>query len=607
MNEPIAAPRRLPRRTRRRTVVWSIVGVIVLLLACGVWVLIRGLQAKDQLQASLPLAQKVQAQISSGDAKAAAATTKSLASHLHAARDDTGDPIWRAAEIIPGIGPNLSAVRQLAFAASDVTDRSVSPLARLAGTINLASLKPVNGAVPLKPLAEAAPTVTSANSALQSDLAVVRGIDASATIGPVRSAVQKLKGALEKAGAVTDAASRAARLLPAMLGASGPRNFVLVIQNNAEARATGGIVGALALLHADNGRISLVSQASAADFPVPDRTVIPLPAATEKLYGSITGRYIQDATLTPDFATSGAVVQALWQKRFGIKVDGVLSMDPVALSYLLRATGPVQVPGGEALSSDNAVQVLLSQTYARFSDPLQQNAFFASAAASVFAKVASGQFDTATMLSALTQAGDERRVLVWSGDKREEAILSGTSLAGGLPTSEADAPRFGVYLNDATGAKMDYYLRTSIGLGSATCRQDGRPNYLVQVTLSSDAPADAAQSLPGYVTGAGLSGVPAGDTDTTVAIYAPPGFVVSGATSAGKDVAIQRASDAGRSVAQAFVKLQPGHSATYDFQFVGAPVQGSSSPARLLQVQSTPGVWPTEVRRAAFSCSGVLK
>ncbi|MGA0567159.1 DUF4012 domain-containing protein [Rathayibacter sp. KR2-224] len=606
MSDSPAAPR-ASRRVRRRVIGWSIVGIIVLVLACAAWVTVRALDAKNQLEASLPLVQKAQAQISLGDSAAASATTRVLAAHLHAARDDTGDPIWRVAELIPGIGANLSAVRQIAWATSDVTDRAVAPLAKLAGTINLASFKPVNGAVPLKPLVEAAPIVTRADSALQSDLALVRGIDASATITPVRNAVQKLTDALAKAAAVTDAASRGVRLLPAMLGASGPRDYVLVIQNNAEARATGGIVGALALLRAQDGRISLVSQASAADFPALDSPVIPLPAATQKLYGSIVGEYIQDATLTPDFATSGAVVQAMWQKRFGTKVDGVLSMDPVALSYLLKATGPVGLGDGEQLSSDNAVQVLLSTSYARFSDPLQQNAFFASAAAAVFNKVASGQFDSTAMLSALTQAGEERRVLVWSGDKKEQAILAGTPLAGGLPGSSGGSAGFGVYLNDATGAKMDYYLHTGIGLGAASCRKDGRPDYLVRVTLSSDAPADAAQSLPGYVTGAGLSGVPAGDTYTTVAVYAPPGFVVVGATTSGKQVPIQRVTDAKHGVAQLLVKLHPGQSSVYSFQFVGAQAKQPSQKAHGAQVQATPGVWPTRVQAVPFSCADIMR
>ena len=149
MPESAVAP---DRRRRRRIIAWSMVGVIVLLIACAIWIVLRGLQAKDALEASLPLVDKVQAQISSGDAKGAAATSRVLADHLHTARDDTDDPIWRAAEIIPGLGPNLSAVRKVSSSASDVTDQAIIPLAQLAGTLNFSSFSPVNGKVPLKPL-----------------------------------------------------------------------------------------------------------------------------------------------------------------------------------------------------------------------------------------------------------------------------------------------------------------------------------------------------------------------------------------------------------------------------------------------------------------------
>ncbi|WP_460571152.1 DUF4012 domain-containing protein [Humibacter soli] len=607
MPESTPASARSAKRTRRRIVWWSVVGVVVLLIACGVWVAVRAVQAKSELQAALPLVDKVQSQISSGDETGAAATTSTLSTHLRAARAETSDPIWRAAELIPVLGGNLTAVRQIAQAASDVTDRSIIPLAHLAGTISPKSFTPVDGKVPLKPLVEAAPTVTKANAALQSDLAIVRGINTSGTVGMVTDAVHKLRDALEKAGAVTDAASRAARLMPDMLGANGPRDYVLVFQNNAEARSTGGIVGALALLRAQDGAVSLVSQASAADLPPLSSPAIPLSADTRKLYGDLPGEFIQDVTLTPNFPTSAEAVRAMWEKRFGTKVDGVLSVDPVALSYLLEATGPVDIGGGEQLTSDNAVKVLLSESYARFEDPKQQDAFFAAAAAAVFTKVASGRFDPSAMLSAVTRAGGERRVLLWSANAREQSIVAGTTLAGGLPKSSATHDTFGVYLNDATGAKMDYYLHTGVGLGRAECRADGRANYLVRVTLSSDAPADAAQSLPGYVTGAGLSGVPAGDTYTTVAVYAPKGFVTVGATSGGRDVTIQRGADEGRSVAHVLVKLTPGKTATYDFQFVGAPASGSQSTTSALGAVTTPGVWPTDVGHVGFACSDVLR
>ncbi|WP_420898141.1 DUF4012 domain-containing protein [Cryobacterium suzukii] len=47
--------------------------------------------------------------------------------------------------------------------------------------------------------------------------------------------------------ATLEGMNRAATLLPAMLGATEPRNYILLFQNPAELRSTGGIPGALEL------------------------------------------------------------------------------------------------------------------------------------------------------------------------------------------------------------------------------------------------------------------------------------------------------------------------------------------------------------------------
>ncbi|MDV3208776.1 MAG: aconitate hydratase AcnA, partial [Rhodococcus ruber] len=49
--------------------------------------------------------------------------------------------------------------------------------------------------------------------------------------------------------------------------------------------------------------------------------------------------------------------------------------DPVALSYLLRGTGPVALPDGTVLTARNAVPLLLNDIYGRLPDTTQQDAF----------------------------------------------------------------------------------------------------------------------------------------------------------------------------------------------------------------------------------------
>ena len=64
---------------------------------------------------------------------------------------------------------------------------------------------------------------------------------------------------------------------------------------------------------------------------------------------------------------------------------------------------------------------------------------------------------------------------------------------------------------------MGLYLDVQTAIGQQTCRQDRRPQYAFEVTLTNTAPADAATSLPAYVTGGGAFGVTPGNIKTLVA------------------------------------------------------------------------------------------
>ncbi|TFB95890.1 DUF4012 domain-containing protein [Cryobacterium sp. HLT2-28] len=592
---------RMRRSRRRRVGVWICTATLVLAIGAGTWVGVRGSLAKGELETAMPLASKIQGEILSGHGAEASATAAELGRHLESAASLTGDPIWRAFEALPVVGPTLAAVRQFATVADDVARGAVRPLAEVAGAVQLADLKPVGGAISLKPLVDAQQQLAAANAALVAANKAVARIDTSATLPVVRDARVQLSAAVDNALKSISNANRAVQLVPNMLGRSGPRNYVLLFQNPAEPRATGGSPSALALLHTENGQISLARQASSNDFPPYEKSVLDLPTETRGLYGDITGQYIQDVNLTPNFPQSAMLAREMWKRQFGVEADGVISLDPVTLGYLLRATGPIMLATSDVLTADNAVQLLLTDVYARYEDPAEQDAFFAAAAASVFSAVSSGNADPKALIEALAQAGSEHRVLVWSAHAEDQALLADTTLAGGLPVSDASGTRFGVYLNDATGSKMGVYLDTNVDLGQATCRNDKRPSYGVSVTLTNTAPADAATSLSDYVTGAGFYGVPPGNVKTVLSVYGAPGMQNLGVTRDGAVIDYHPATDATYPVSSLGIELAPGESAVLHFNWLGDRADSAS-----LIAQMTPGIHTTETGVANVTCESPL-
>lgn len=567
----------------------------MLLIAAVAWIGVRAFLAKGELEAAVPLAKQVREQVVAGDAAAAGKTARELASHAREAAALTSDPIWRAAEIVPWIGPNLAAVRDLAGATNDVAVGAIAPLVNLAGSLRPELFKPVDGAVPLQPMLDAQQDVRSADDALEGAAKRVRAIDASALIGPVAGAVDQLGPVLTETADTVDAARRAIDLLPTMLGASGPRNYLVMFQNPAEPRASGGNPGALALIGTDGGRISLVQQATTADFPRFPEPVLPLPKATAGVYGNLTGRFLQDVTLTPRFELSASLASEMWAQRFGTRVDGVLSIDPVALGYLLAATGPIDLPTGDQLTADNAADLLLNGVYQRYPDGAEQDAFFAAASAAVFERISGGSFDATKLIGALAQAGEERRVLVWSAAEDEQALLAGTTLIDLLPTAEQQADAFGVYVNDTTGSKMGYYLDVQTETGVAQCGSNGQVLGL-RLKVTNTAPADAATSLSGYITGAGQAGVTPGNFRFNIAVYTPPGSYTQGVQRDGADLPVQPALDGDFPLSQFRLELAPGESTTID---VGVVTSGVSKQPFVV---STPKLHLSETRQVALSC-----
>lgn len=585
-------------RVRPRSIVlWAGIALLVIVAAAVAWVGVRAILAKGELESAIPLAAKLQSQVVSGDGTRAGLTFEKLSAHSSTAASLTSDPVWRSFEVLPFFGPNLTAVRELAAVIDDVSQDAVGPLSEVALTIELSDFKPENGSIDFQPLVDVQPKIAAAKLALDAAQKQVAAIDTSATFSVVEKAAARFATEVDGAATGVGSLNRAVQLVPSMLGASGPRNYVLLFQNPAELRASGGIPGAVALVHTEDGRIELAQQAASTDFPMYDSAVLELPAETRGLYGDITGTYMQDVTLTPNFPLSARLAHEMWNREFGVKADGVLSIDPVALSYLLKATGPVTLPTGDVLSADNAVQFLLSDVYARYESPVAQDAFFAAAAASVFAAVSSGEADPVALIEALAKAGDEHRVLVWSAHEEDQVVLADTTLAGGLPVSDDDVMRFGVYLNDATGAKMDTYLDVGVAVGQATCRQDKRPSYGVEVTLINTAPADAGKSLPAYVTGGGHFGVKPGNVKTMVFVYGAPGMQNLGMTRDKEAVGYHPATDSTYPVSSIAVELAPGESTVLRFDWLGAePFAGE------LKAQMTPVINLPETQKLRIAC-----
>ncbi|MCR2793529.1 DUF4012 domain-containing protein [Microbacterium sp. zg.Y625] len=555
----------------------------------------RAFAARDALQSAVPLASAAKDQILAGDATAAQQTVAQLQELTGVARAQADGELWRFAEGLPVVGPNLVVVRDVAATINDLVVRAALP----ASQMNLDGLAPAGGRIDTAMLTQASELVDQAATAVADARATIDGIDRSSIVDQVASGVDQLDRVVAQIEPLIAPAQQALAVLPGMLGAEGPRNYLVLVQNNAESRGTGGNPAALVMLHVDNGDISIAQQASSQDFvngrPNP---VAELDPATVALYGDKVGRYMQDVTMTPDFAESARIMGAFWAERFGTPIDGTVSIDPVALSYLMAATGPVSLPNGDALESNTVVANLLNEVYSRFPDPRMQDAYFAVAAGAIFDALTSVS-NPRQLIEQATRAIDEGRLLYVPTSPAEAELIAGTRLTGALPTDNSETTLIGSYVNDITEGKLNYYMDTAVTVATDACTvaADVAPTFTVTSSLTSTLQPDQVRGLARYISPGRF--FPKGVISTDLVLYGPVGATFVSASVDGVPVAAAPVEHLGRPAVKINVINDPAstHAVTAVFSGTAGADYGP------VDVWHTPMVRETPVTIEAPGCA----
>lgn len=607
-----AQPRRPLLRSYR---FWIPVGILLVLLIVGAVAAVIGKQvydnamaAKSSLENAMPLASKAADQVIAGDSEGAKATASQLAKLTADAKKQTSGDLWKSIEWVPVAGPNLHAVRTAAAVTDDLVRDALTP----ATSLSLDALKPKDGAIDLTGIESMQTVVAQTSKAVDRASKDLAAIDRDGLIDQVDNAVGKLSGAIDEVQPMLKPAAEILSVLPEALGAEKPRHYLMIFQNNAEARGTGGNPAALVMIDVDKGKISIGQQASSSNFhnnrAEPVTTLNP---ETVGLYGDKVGRWIPDATMTPDFTETATIMRAWWAEEFGTPIDAVVSFDPVALSYLLEATGPAQVPNDLVefngrtlrvfedpitLTAENAVPFLLNEVYWKYPEGYQQDAVFAASAKAVFNVITSGTAGPTKLLDALTKATGEGRLMYQPATAAEAKLIAGSKLSGRLPSDNLTATTLGAYVNDFTTSKLDYYMQLELTATSSQCTAPNAPVFTIAAKLTNTLDHELAANLPFPIAPAKY--FPKGHVATNLAFYGPVGATRATVKVDGKSVPTRLRSHLGRPAVLVPVHTEPAESRSVTVEFE-AP-KGNYGP---LDVRHTPMVRQTPVSQSTPGCS----
>ncbi|MCH1866004.1 DUF4012 domain-containing protein [Nocardioides sp. CFH 31398] len=481
-----------------------------------------GYQTYGDLTDAQSEASRLTSSLSSGDAAGAREAGRALERSARSAMDRTDGWDWAALTVVPGVGDDAAGLRALSSSLHTLAADAVLPLADATGDLDgLAG----DGGVDLGVVEELGAPVGQGYAATRDAAEQVQAVDSSGFVGRLREPYDQYVDTVTGLESGLGAADVATDLLPTLAGGEGPRNVLVLIQNNAEIRATGGLPGAFVLLRADEGRIEITRQGGPRDFEGDlDAPILPLTDAEDAIFSENLGTFFQDANFTPDFPRTAELVNAHWESSGSPdQLDAVMSIDPVALSYLLPALGPVEVDG-VTLTQDNLLEELLSRPYLEL-EPEAQDALFEQSARAILETAVTDLTSPVDFLRGAARAGREGRFLLHSFDDAEQERLTDTRVAGELTGDDGATPHLDVALNDATGSKMSYYLRYGVEVDSEGCR-DGVQILTGSMRLRSTIESEAAAELPVSVTGGGLYGTEPGSQLVSLTVIGPYGGTI---------------------------------------------------------------------------------
>lgn len=427
---------------------------LVLLIAAGLaWdVASTGMQLrKDVLGAQQALVSAL-GDASLGDPEGAMTRLAAASGFITEAEQRSERPSWRLVRGIPWAGRTLrivDATVALSDHAIGVAQSAIGALRPLLGSQQRPLLATHTVDLPLIELVSdqlAAIEVNQLRAAVERLATARTGGVASSVVHTRDVLIEQVLRSMDSLDAAADLLS----VLPEFLGTSGRRNYLLAVQNPAELRGTGGLLGYLTVLTIDGGSITIGSperpatlQRLLADGPdgSPPATsgVAVTPEFADRYQPAGADRFVVNVNVDPDLPMTSEVLLQMAEAALSERLDGVVLLDPLALDRMLGVVGAVEVaapPGSsiaERFGPGQLAQAILIDEYQQIGglNRLRKQWLNDVAAASLSAFL-DRRWEPAELIDVMAVNFGERRIQLFSRDQSEQDAFERLGVTGSL-------------------------------------------------------------------------------------------------------------------------------------------------------------------------------
>ncbi|MGQ9804319.1 MAG: DUF4012 domain-containing protein [Anaerolineae bacterium] len=419
----------------RRRIGWLILALgTVLLFLWGARVIRAGLSLRRHLAQAEALLRSPE----TANPETACALVGSLRQDLGTVRREAGllVSLTPALGWLPRVGGDLRAAPHLLVMADGLTEAGAVACDLLGPALAGDSLS-LDGAIRL--LTEEQSDLKRAQAAVARAEEAWRQVDVSRLSPRMARRVAPLGRMLPALRAGLDVAAA----MPDLLGANGPRVYLIIAQNEDELRPTGGYITGVGEVRMENGRIAAMTFRDS--YAVDDFTQ-PYPDPPEPLrrYMGIDLWVFRDSNWSPDFPTAARQAIALYRPGDPVTVDGVIALDQYAVKELVGAVGPLPVEGADEPITGETVISYMRRAWEPEDGALtgewwrERKSFMGPLAEALWARIQREDVDWLRLAETVVRLLDEKHLLLYIPHPVVAPLLAERGWDGALRAGPAD-------------------------------------------------------------------------------------------------------------------------------------------------------------------------
>lgn len=388
----------------------------------------------------------------------------------------------------------------------------------------------------------------------------------------VRSQIAQLKDITQQATVLLTDAKPLIDVAPFLMGIDKPRTYLVLFQNDAELRPTGGFLTAYSLIKIDKGSIQPLFSSDMYDLDAKFNPP-PAPEPILKYLPKVDKWNLRDMNLSPDFKVSMETFAENYAKTGSPKFDGIIAVDTQFFVDILRVIGPVGVSGYGNFSAENEPKCNCPQAFYEleslisYETPYIRENRKAVLGPLMHAVLANAMGQPKEKMADLVQAGlkavEGKHVLMYFPEENIQTAVESFNMGGRLKDTAGDY----LMLTDTNfaGAKADMYIEQVIDLKVET--QGDKTINTLTITYKNP------QKHDGWLNG---------DHPDWFRVYVPTGSTLLEST--GSEVQVGTSEDLGKTVFDGFFVLRPLGLATLTFKYE-TPVKSEGNYNLLIQKQ----------------------